>query len=332
MATLFDITLLFLLVAVAIAIVRVRDLFATVMLTGIYGLLSASFFVSLDAVDVAFTEAAVGAGIFPLLMLAVISVVGRYEKTPHRRPLISLALVTLTGIMLFLGTLDMPPFGAPDDPAQQHVAVRYIQDSPTEIGIPNMVTSVLASYRGYDTLGEVVVIFTAAIGVLAMLAIPLTRSNAESDAPEANMRNHEILRIVSKMLIPLILLFALYVQFHGEYGPGGGFQAGVIFAAEIILYTMLFGLRTATRVINPDVLRLLAALGVLLYGCVGVVSMISGGNFLDYNVLFDNPITGQHMGILFIELGVGITVASTMILMFFAFAGKTENHREDNPW
>jgi len=325
MADIFDITLLFLLVVTAIAIARMRDLFAVVMLTGIYGLLSASFFVSLDAVDVAFTEAAVGAGIFPLLMLAAMSIAGRHEETPHRRPIAAFVLVALTGAMLVLGTLDMPPFGAPDAPAQQHVAVRYIEDSPTEIGIPNMVTSVLASYRGYDTLGEVVVIFTAAIGVLSALAAPLRRKETDPLDEGANMKDHLILRIVSKMLIPLMLLFALYVQFHGEYGPGGGFQAGVIFAAGIILYTMLFGLNTATRVIKPDILKILTALGVLLYGSVGVISLLSGGNFLDYSVLFDDPIKGQHIGILVIELGVGITVAATMILIFFAFAGESES-------
>src|SRR5690606_10197448 len=133
------------------------------------------------------------------------------------------------------------------------------------------------------------------------------------------MFDHLVLRIVSKMLVPLILLFALYVQFHGEYGPGGGFQAGVIFAAGVILYTMLFGLERARAAINSDLLRVLAALGVLLYGGTGLLSLLSGATFLDYSALADNPVTGQHIGILLIELGVGVTVASAIILIFFAF-------------
>lgn len=312
--TLLDITLLTLLLVTAVALVRVRDLFAAVMLTGIYGLLSASLFVTLDAVDVAFTEAAVGAGIFPILMLTALNVTGRFEKEQTRKPLAAWFLVVGTGVILVLGTLDMPPFGAADAPAQQHVAVRYIEDSPQEIGIPNMVTSVLASYRGYDTLGEVMVIFTALVGVLVLMAA------VSGSRRQASMHEHTVLRVVGKMLIPLILLFALYVQFHGEYGPGGGFQAGVIFAAGIILYTMLFGFNNAVRLLNPDILRLLAASGALLYGSVGIVAMLAGGDFLDYSALAENPVTGQHVGIIVIELGVGVTVAATMILIFFAFS------------
>lgn len=306
-----------LLAITAVAIVRLRDLFAVVMLAGIYGLLSASFFVSVDAVDVAFTEAAVGAGVFPLLMLTTLALVGRHEQTANRRPLLSLLLVSLTGAMLVLGTLDMPAFGSVDAPAHQHVAVRYIEESPEEIGIPNMVTSVLADYRAYDTLGEVVVIFTAAMGVLGLLS---SAGGNQSGPKQATMREHRVLRVVSKMLIPLILLFALYVQFHGEYGPGGGFQAGVIFAAGIILYAMLFGLSNTQRIIRPALLQVLAASGVLIYGSVGVVSLLSGGNFLDYSQLLPDPLAGRHLGILVIELGVGITVAAAMTLIFYAFA------------
>jgi len=312
-------TLLALLVVTALAIVWLRDLFAAVMVAGIYGLLSASFFVSMDAVDVAFTEAAVGAGVFPLLMLAALAITGRYEDTRHKRQLSSLVLVLVTGAMLIVATWDMPPFGAADAPAHQHLAVRYIQDSPQEVGIPNMVTSVLASYRGYDTLGEVAVVFTAVVGVLCLLS--LGRGTTQSSGPAA-MQGHVVLRVVGKILIPLILLFALYVQFHGEYGPGGGFQAGVIFAAGIILYTMLFGLDSTRRVVKPTLLRVLAALGLLLYGSVGVVSLVAGGNFLDYSVLAGDPVAGQHLGILVIELGVGVTVAAAMILIFYAFADR----------
>lgn len=319
--------MLLLLAITALAIVWLRDLFAAVMLAGIYGLLSASFFVSVDAVDVAFTEAAVGAGIFPLLMLAALALVGRYEQTAYRRPLMSLLLVSITGATLVLGTLDMPAFGSPDAPPHSHVAVRYIEESPKEIGIPNMVTSVLADYRSFDTLGEVAVIFTAAMGVMGLLFTG--RAAPPGTATErTNMYDHRVLRVVSKMLIPLILLFALYVQFHGEYGPGGGFQAGVIFAAGIILYAMLFGFGNAQRVVRPALLQILAACGVLIYGSVGVVCLLSGGNFLDYSQLLPDPLAGRHLGILVIELGVGITVASSMILIFYAFASATVHPEE----
>lgn len=309
------------------ALIRVRGLLASIMLTSVYGLLSASFFVTMDAVDVAFTEAAVGAGVSPLLLLLTVAIVGRKEAAPPRgrRAALSILLVTVTGALLVVGTLDMPPFGSADAPAQQHVAPRYLQQSWAEIGIPNVVTSVLASYRAYDTLGEVLVIFTAGVAVILALAPPGQRGSARPGPPTGeHLAPHTILQIVSKLLIPFMLLFALYVQFHGEYGPGGGFQAGVIFASGIILYGLLYGLPTVCRVIPPPVVEILAALGVLIYGLVGVISLLGGANFLDYGVLADDPVTAQHIGIIGIELGVGITVAAVIITIYYAFAGRLE--------
>lgn len=331
--SLINVVLLAFLVGIALAIVWMKDLFAVVMLAGIYGLLSASFFVAMDAVDVAFTEAAVGAGISTLLMFVAITMTGRSEKPTRHQPWLALFVVVVTGGLLIYGTLDMPYFGAVDAPIHGHVAPRYINDSMQEIGVPNIVTSVLASYRAFDTFGEVVVIFTAGIGVLALLSVvrrPEDEASIDSDDDaykDSMHKKHLILRIVSKMLIPFILLFALYVQFHGDFGPGGGFQAGVIFAAAIILYAMVFGLSTARRVINQSVVQCIAAFGVLLYGCVGVVSMLSGGTFLDYNVLLADPIAGQHLGILLIELGVGFTVTCVMVVIFFSFAGRSEQQQ-----
>lgn len=315
------------LVLTAIAIVRMKDLFAVVMLSGIYGLLSASFFVTMDAVDVAFTEAAVGAGVSTILMLATLTITGRKQSRTQRSPKLALMLVTITGVLLIFGTFDIPGFGEPDAPAHEHVAPRYLKDSYDEIGIPNVVTSVLASYRGYDTMGEVAVIFTAGIAVISMLMLRTGNRRDDQQPRPASMQSHQILRIVSKILIPPIMLFALYVQFHGEYSPGGGFQAGVIFAAAIILYTMLFGLDTAQRVIRPAAVQFLSALGLLIYGSVGVVSLLAGHNYLDYNALASNPVAGQHIGILLIELGVGITVASVMISVYYAFSQQIEAKR-----
>jgi multicomponent Na+:H+ antiporter subunit B len=136
------------------------------------------------------------------------------------------------------------------------------------------------------------------------------------------MRHHLILRVVSKLLIPFILLFALYVQFHGDFGPGGGFQAGVIFATAFILYALIFGRETAARVVPPHVLQILLASGVLIYASVGVAGIVMGANFLDYSVLFGHGIEGQHIGINLIEFGVGTTVAAVMIMVFFMFTGR----------
>ncbi|MEN8130832.1 MAG: Na(+)/H(+) antiporter subunit B [Pseudomonadota bacterium] len=142
------------------------------------------------------------------------------------------------------------------------------------------------------------------------------------------VKHNLILRIVTKFLVPLIFLFALYVQFHGDFGPGGGFQAGVIFSAGIILYALIFGVESAKKVIPNNILRLLASLGVLIYAGTGVASLLLGGNYLEYGVLASSQIAGQHLGILLIELGVGITVMSIMLIIFFAFADRARPESE----
>jgi multicomponent Na+:H+ antiporter subunit B len=160
-----------------------HDLFAVVMLFGVYSLASASLFVAMDAVDVAFTEAAVGAGVATVFMLGTLALTTSREKTPiAHRPLLPLLVVTITGAALVYGTWDIPPYGDPANPIHHHVVPRYLEDSPKEIGIPNVVTSVLASYRGYDTLGETTVVFIAAIGVLVLIS-GARRRRADKNKP-----------------------------------------------------------------------------------------------------------------------------------------------------
>jgi len=132
-----------------------------------------------------------------------------------------------------------------------------------------------------------------------------------------------ILRVITKLMLPYILLFALYVQFHGDFGPGGGFQAGVIFAAGFVLYALVFGLGAVRRVAPPRVIEVLVATGLLIYAGTGVVTMLRGGAFLEYGMLTPgHPIHGQHYGLMLIEFGVGITVSSVMISIFSTFAGR----------
>jgi multicomponent Na+:H+ antiporter subunit B len=136
------------------------------------------------------------------------------------------------------------------------------------------------------------------------------------------MSDQVILRVATKIIVPTILLYALYVQFHGDFGPGGGFQAGVIFAAGIILYALVFGLRRTQRVFPSWMARVLAACGVLIYAGVGVVALFLGGDFLDYSVLAHNPVHGQHYGILLVEIGVMTTVLGVMTTIFYFFAAR----------
>jgi multicomponent Na+:H+ antiporter subunit B len=136
------------------------------------------------------------------------------------------------------------------------------------------------------------------------------------------MRRHIVLRVTTKLLLPFILLFALYVQFHGDFGPGGGFQAGVIFGAGFILYALIYGIESAMRVAPAGALRVLIAAGLLLFIGVGYAGLALSGNFLDYGVLSAQAPKGQHLGIFLVELGVGVTVAATMVTVFFNFAGR----------
>jgi len=142
---------------------------------------------------------------------------------------------------------------------------------------------------------------------------------------------HVILRVVSKFLIPFIALFAFYVQFHGDFGPGGGFQAGVILAASVILYALIFGLEAAKKAFPPSWIRIGMTIGVLTYGGTGVLAWILGGEFLNYSVLAHDAAHGQHYGILAIELGVLITVATVMIAIFYAF-GSRQSDMESEDW
>ena len=136
------------------------------------------------------------------------------------------------------------------------------------------------------------------------------------------MKRNPVLRIVGKLLIPYMIMFALYVQFHGDFGPGGGFQAGVISAAAIIFYALIYGLPAAQRLVPDAVVESMVAAGALLYLAVGFAGLGLGGNFLDYFVLDRDPVAGQHRGIFWVELGVLITVAGVMLKIFYVFAGR----------
>lgn len=314
--------LLTMLLITAIAIVRIRNLFAAVMLSGIFSLLLAANFFLLDAADVALTEAAVGAGISTVLFLGALAMTAETEHSASTNRGTALIVSTTMMLLLIYATFDKPAFGDPAAPIHQHIAPWYLETTRESIDIPNVVTAVLGSFRGYDTLGEVFVVFTAGIGVLFMLGARSGRSKRTIPEQVKGLRHYQVPRIVGRMLIPFILLFALYVQFHGEYSPGGGFQAGAIFAAAMILYALLEGEKRAMIALPRQLLLFLIAGGALLYGGVGVATMLLGGNFLDYSVLADDPVKGQQMGLLVIEAGVGITVTGVLLSIYHAFAAR----------
>ncbi|HEX9810999.1 MAG TPA: Na(+)/H(+) antiporter subunit B [Burkholderiales bacterium] len=139
------------------------------------------------------------------------------------------------------------------------------------------------------------------------------------------MKGDLVLRVIAKLFIPFMLLFALYVQFHGELGPGGGFQAGVIIAAAVVFYAIIFGLPAARRLLPDSIVETMVAAGVLIYAGVGVAGLALGGNYLDYFVLAHDPVHGQERGIFWVEVGVAVTVAGVMLKIFYMFAGRTRD-------
>ncbi|MFK7977391.1 MAG: DUF4040 domain-containing protein [Halioglobus sp.] len=318
----FALFLLTLLVITAIAMVRTEDLFVAVMLTSIFSLLMAANFFILDAADVALTEAAVGAGVTTVIFLSALALTGYREKPRPGSRNIALGTVGVLAMLIIYATFEQPRLGDPEAPVHQHVAPWYLEKTPEYMDFPNVVTAVLSSFRGYDTLGEVFVVYTACIGVLFILGVPAPRRALERNDESSGLRHHLIPQVVGRLLIPFIVLFGLYTQFHGEYGPGGGFQAGAIIATGVILYALLEGEAEALRAIPRKVLFGLVVGGALLFGGVGVTCMLMGGAFLDYSVLAADPVWGQQMGIIIIEAGVGMAVCGALLSIFHAFAAR----------
>lgn len=333
-----NVALLVMLAALGFATAQTRSLLSAILLMSIYSLTSAAWLMVMDAADVAFTEAVVGAGASTIVLLgAILLTRGTTARIDWRAMILPGLLALLVGGLLSYAALGLPDFGDPSSPANAYVGRLYLEHTPSEIGAPNVVTAVLASYRGFDTLGETVVIFSAGIGVALMLGFGPRAQLPPT--PDRMGDHHVILRVAAKMLIPMIAIFAFYVQFHGDLGAGGGFQAGVILAVAAILYGLVFGLRETMAAVPVTFVRGMSALGVLLYAGVGVICMANGGSFLDYDYLFPPNVEamipanllgdphgehhwGQHFGIMFIELGVLLTVASTIVTIFYGFAGR----------
>ena len=340
--------LLLLILVTAIGVVRLRNLFGATILLGIYSLLMALSWTNMEAYDVAFTEAAVGAGISTILLIGALIFTG--SKEGSRQPLQwpALILVAAVGALMAYGANDFPNVGDPQAPIHEGVARHYLEDSYHETHVPNMVTSVLASYRGYDTMFETAVIFAAGITLILLLRNPREGKPLKQPLPEAHLERHTpgeapsvtesgelslwerpeppealaplreqaVLAQTTKLLIPFIVLYGMYVITHGEIGPGGGFQGGVILAAAYILYALVFGSDAARQNLPQRWTDRIAALGVLLYAGVGVATMLLGGSFLDYHRLGEHPQHAQELGMTLVEAGVGLTVASVMITLF----------------
>jgi len=269
-----------------------------------------------------------------------------------------LVLVIILGSVLIYGSLEFPPWGDPASPASSHLSPYYIEKSLEDTSVPNLVTAVLADYRGYDTMFETIVIFAAGMACIFLLrssgkeesgtrlyrhiptgiTLRIEKKSAFPEKSEAFERidsvwvPHDlIVKTTCRLIVPFIQIFGLYVIAHGHHSPGGGFQGGVILGAALILFAISFNLRSAIRRMGERLTLMLSTLGVFIYAGTGVVCMLVGMNYLDYSALAAmlgvDPVTARSHGILVVEIGVGIAVMSVMVTLYYNLAS-TGKHDE----
>ena len=235
--------------------------------------------------------------------------------------LLGLIAVIVTGWLLMSAVGDFPDWGDPQSPANSYrLSQHYVTQTFPETGVPNMVTAVLADYRGYDTMFETVVIFTAGIAIISILR----RYGPEEGAPPpqelGEKRDDLIINTTCRLMIPIIQLFALYVIAHGHYSPGGGFQGGVIFGASFILLALSKNLQTAQKWMPEKRVLMLAGAGVLIYAGFGFLAQLLGENFLDYAILHKvmpaTPTEARYHSMLGVEIGVAFTVTAIMFSIY----------------
>ncbi|MBW2107828.1 MAG: Na(+)/H(+) antiporter subunit B [Deltaproteobacteria bacterium] len=258
---------------------------------------------------------------------------------------VGLIIALLAGSLLVYATADFPPLGDPNSPASVHVSPRYIEKTMEETDVPNIVTSVLADYRGYDTMFETTVIFCAGVACFLLLRVyrreePQERlyrhvltgvtihvkagklpPSPDFERIDSAWTPHDlIIKTICRLLIPFIQLFALYVIAHGHHSPGGGFQGGVMLGASVIVLAMSQDLRTAVRRLREKADALMCATGVFIYAGTGALCLLLGSNFLDYSalapVLHVDPIMARSHGIFMVEVGVGVAVMGVMIWIY----------------
>jgi multicomponent Na+:H+ antiporter subunit B len=265
---------------------------------------------------------------------------------------ISLLIVLLTGGFLIYAAADFPAWGDPNSPASVYLSPRYLQKTVEETHVPNAVTSVVADYRGYDTMFETTVIFTAGVVCFFLLRVLIRKEpgerlyrhvltgvtvrvkaggkipeSADFERIDTSWTPHDlIIKTICRLLVPFVQIFALYVICFGHYSPGGGFQGGVILGASIIVYAISTDLRSELQRIREKTDALLSATGVFIYAGTGALCLLLGFNFLDYHalapILFVDRVMARSHGIFIVEVGVGIAVMGTMIWIYSVLASR----------
>ncbi|HJD66272.1 MAG TPA: DUF4040 domain-containing protein [Rickettsia endosymbiont of Bembidion nr. Transversale] len=358
--------IVFLLVIISIKIILAKDLLEAIIYTSAFSLLIGVSYLLMDAPDVAMTEAALGACLSTCVYLNLLRKLPSNLKIIQRTRIIPASLICLLFVatLIYMG-LELPDYGDEHALLHTHLTKYYVENTSKDIGIPSFVAAILASYRGYDTLGETSVILIAGISVLLVfsrsniipcmeqetlsMSFPRRReSSIKRDKSSFNFKNlfllldsrlrgndiktiqqcqqgHGMTKItknISIFIVPYIILYSLYIQLNGEASPGGGFQAGVIFASSLIAYDLVYGSQKLNRYFSVNTLIIIAALGVMIYEFTGVISLFFNDNYLNYYSLtnfVNDSLTAQHIGIFAVEIGIGLTVAAIMYSIYNSF-------------
>ena len=294
-------------------ICRSSKLFNSVVAMSIFSTLCCLGYVMMDAPDVAMTEAALGACLTSIIMLKVASNLSPKKEAEKKNRVLAFILSTLFALFLIYAGMDLADFGDVNSPVHSYVMDYYHENTYSEIGIPSFVAAILASYRGYDTFGETLVIYIAGICCIFLLSFL-------EEEEELGFEDDIIISTCSKIAFPIIGIFTLYIQLNGTTSPGGGFQAGAILASLYIAMNLGLNYR-----VDSKHLITLSTLGICIYMLPGIIALITGYEFLNYNALRLGNLS-QKIGIEIVELGIAITVASTIIILYQCFYRSKVTH------
>jgi multicomponent Na+:H+ antiporter subunit B len=317
--------LLLILVAIfAVISLWIRDLMGSVIVFGAYSFLMCLIWTGMGAVDVAFTEAAVGAGVSTVFFIAILYNTTReikFNPFDLSSKIFSACICGAFGFLLFLGLPDLPDWGNSNAPVNANISKYYIENAYKDTKVPNLVTTVLADYRSFDTMFETCVVFIALLGIYMLLkkeesAESKALRKSPSPSKMVDESNNLIIRVASRFMVPFIQLFGFYVLAHGHYSPGGGFQGGVILGTSLILLAMAYNVRFAQQFLSIKSMLLLSGVGVFIYAGWGAVSVIHGQHFMDYSawatLLNTTPKMARYHSMLAVEIGVTLTVMCGM--------------------
>ena len=310
-----EVLLLILVVVLAFVALWIRDLVSAVIVFGAYSFIMCLIWAGMGAVDVAFTEAAVGAGVSTVFFLAVLFNTTRnikFDPLDITTKCVAALVCVVVGGLLFVGVSDLPVWGDPLSPVNQNVSSYYVENAYHDTKVPNLVTAVLADYRGFDTMFETCVVFIAMLGIFMLL-----KKDRLPKETEDQTNDSLIVQVSARFMVPFIQLFGLYVIAHGHHSPGGGFQGGVILGASLILLAMGYNMEVVKKYLSIKNMLAYAAIGVLIFAGWGVVPVLLKSNFLDYSAWASllpatDAVMARSHSMLAVEVGVALTVMCGM--------------------